>query len=129
MKPDEEESDSDTDLPSNVKKVKKYKVVGSIFQEVVENDTFPCNIIIDSGTETIIGHPAWSICQRYKQSLSMSDVDNSMNCISMHCCNAITVVLNGNGQAQLIGVRRGVYLPSLTDDVTVVNSHLIRETG
>eukprot|EP00957_Ditylum_brightwellii_P150490 11459461-Ditylum_brightwellii.AAC.1 len=130
MKSDEEESNYDMDLPSDLKKVKIYKVVRSNCKELVESNTFPCNTTIDSGTEwTIIGGPAWSICWRYEKFLNMAAVDDSMNGVSMQCYNAVTAMLNGDGQVQLVGVKRCMYLPSLTNDEAVVNRHLIREVG
>eukprot|EP00957_Ditylum_brightwellii_P087345 6648457-Ditylum_brightwellii.AAC.2 len=130
IKSDEEGSDSDTDLSSDLKKVKTYKVVRLNHKELVENNTFPCNTIIDSGTEwTVIGDSTWSIHQRYEKSSNMTDVENSINGSSMQCCIAVTAMLNGDGQVQLIRVKKWVYLPSLTDDETVVNSHLDREAG
>eukprot|EP00957_Ditylum_brightwellii_P061515 4668393-Ditylum_brightwellii.AAC.1 len=59
----------------------------------------------------------------------MTDVENSINGISMQCCNAVTAMLNGDGQVQLIRVKKWAYLPSLTDDETVMDSHLVREAG
>eukprot|EP00957_Ditylum_brightwellii_P010682 808652-Ditylum_brightwellii.AAC.1 len=59
----------------------------------------------------------------------MSAVDDTMSGLSMQFCDAVTAILNGNGQAQLLGVKRGVYAPILTDDEAVINTHFIQEAG
>eukprot|EP00957_Ditylum_brightwellii_P100837 7685370-Ditylum_brightwellii.AAC.1 len=52
-----------------------------------------------------------------------------MSRVAMQLCDAVTAILNRDGQVRLLGVKRGVYSPTLTNDEAVVNTHLIRETG
>eukprot|EP00957_Ditylum_brightwellii_P152726 11625153-Ditylum_brightwellii.AAC.1 len=47
----------------------------------------------------------------------------------MQLCDAVTAISNGNGQTHLLGVKRGVYSPTLTDNEAVVNTHFIKEAG
>eukprot|EP00957_Ditylum_brightwellii_P145221 11060999-Ditylum_brightwellii.AAC.1 len=59
----------------------------------------------------------------------MSAVDDTMSGVVMQLCDAVTAILNGDGQVCILGVKKGVYSPTLTDDEAVVNTHLIREAG
>eukprot|EP00957_Ditylum_brightwellii_P050920 3862430-Ditylum_brightwellii.AAC.1 len=59
----------------------------------------------------------------------MSAVDDTMSVVAIQLCDAVTVIFNGDGQVCLLGLKRGVYLLTLTDDEAVVNTHFIRETG
>eukprot|EP00957_Ditylum_brightwellii_P157713 12004285-Ditylum_brightwellii.AAC.1 len=57
----------------------------------------------------------------------MSAVDDAMSGVAMQLCDAVTAILNGDGQVRLLGVKRGVYSSTLTNDEEVVNTHFIRE--
>eukprot|EP00957_Ditylum_brightwellii_P148226 11286110-Ditylum_brightwellii.AAC.1 len=84
MKSNEEESELDTDLPGDLKKIKMHKVVCVNHQEGIEDNDFPYSMITDSGAEqTVISSSTWSVCQKYDKSLSMSAVDDSMSSVYM----------------------------------------------
>eukprot|EP00957_Ditylum_brightwellii_P191126 14552745-Ditylum_brightwellii.AAC.1 len=62
-------------------------------------DEFCYNTILDSGTEwTILGGSAWSITKQFELSLNMPAVDDTMSGVTMQLYDAVTVILNGNGQ-------------------------------
>eukprot|EP00957_Ditylum_brightwellii_P128876 9830956-Ditylum_brightwellii.AAC.1 len=93
-------------------------------------DEFCYNTILDSSTEwTILGSPAYSITKQFNRSLNMSVVDDTMSGVAMQLCDAVTAILNGNGQVHLLGVRRVIYSPTLTDDEALINTRFIREAG
>eukprot|EP00957_Ditylum_brightwellii_P154188 11733503-Ditylum_brightwellii.AAC.1 len=52
-----------------------------------------------------------------------------MSRVAMQLCDAVTAILNGDGKVCLLGVKRGVYSLTLTNDEAVVNTHFIREAG
>eukprot|EP00957_Ditylum_brightwellii_P117037 8927402-Ditylum_brightwellii.AAC.1 len=45
----------------------------------------------------------------------------------MKACDVVTFVQSNDGQPQLLGIRCGVYSPTLIDDKAVVNNHLVHE--
>eukprot|EP00957_Ditylum_brightwellii_P151799 11559367-Ditylum_brightwellii.AAC.1 len=78
---------------------------------------------------TILGNPAWSTVSAYDNKLNISAIDSAMSDVSMQCCDPVTAVMTGNGQVQLLGVWKGCYSPTLTDNEAVVDNHLIKEAS
>eukprot|EP00957_Ditylum_brightwellii_P153231 11662834-Ditylum_brightwellii.AAC.1 len=123
MKPDEDNTSSNSASSlEDTRKVGTNKVVRINRSEPDSGltDEFCYNTFLDSGTEwTLLGGPAWSIIKRFKCLLNMSAVDDTMSGVAMQLCDAVTAILNGNGQVCLLGVKRGVYSPTLTNDEAV----------
>eukprot|EP00957_Ditylum_brightwellii_P184601 14059178-Ditylum_brightwellii.AAC.1 len=59
----------------------------------------------------------------------MSAIDSNMSSVAMKTCDVITAVQSGDGQTWFMGIRRGAYSPTLTDDKAIVNNHLVCEAG
>ena len=52
-----------------------------------------------------------------------------MPAVKVSLCDAVTAVVDTDGQIQLLGVKKCGYSPSLNDNEAVINSHFIREAG
>eukprot|EP00957_Ditylum_brightwellii_P120920 9222519-Ditylum_brightwellii.AAC.1 len=102
MKLDKEDTSSvSASSLEDTRKVRANKVVRINRSEsnLGDSDEFFHNTILDSSTEwTILGGPAWSIIKKFKHSLNMSAVGNTMSVMAMQLCDAVTAILNGNGQ-------------------------------
>ena len=79
--------------------VKTNKIVRANRPEITRGEGDMCyNTILDSGTEwNVVGGPAWEVQKTYSKSLNMSAVDDSMQGVNMHCCDAVTAVKNTKG--------------------------------
>eukprot|EP00957_Ditylum_brightwellii_P103500 7886181-Ditylum_brightwellii.AAC.1 len=102
MKSDKENtlSKSESSL-EDIKKVGDNKEVRINRSEpdLVDTDEFCYNTIFESDTEwTVFGGPAWSIIKRFNCLLNMSAVNNTMSGVAMQLCDAVTAILNGDGQ-------------------------------
>eukprot|EP00957_Ditylum_brightwellii_P157982 12025300-Ditylum_brightwellii.AAC.1 len=93
----------------NDRNVKTNKVVRASHPSQKESKGgFPYHAILNSGMEwTVVGSPAWDIQKTYSKALNMPAVDDSMRCISMNCCNAVTAVQNGTVKICLLGIYAG----------------------
>eukprot|EP00957_Ditylum_brightwellii_P030014 2271618-Ditylum_brightwellii.AAC.1 len=64
-----------------------------------DSEEFCYNTNLDSGMEwTVLGSTAWSVIKRFNCALNMFTVGNIMSGVTMQLCDAITAILNGNGQ-------------------------------
>ena len=59
----------------------------------------------------------------------MTAVDRDVQALPMKLCDAVTAVLDDEGQIKLFGVMRCCVSPTLTDNEAVINNHLLHEAG
>lgn len=139
MKSDDDCNDSDDTDAEDIapkqpvlKGVKTNKVIrkGVPINFHDDETELPFATILDTGTEwSVVGGPAWSIIKKFKRSLNMAAVDADMNSVPMQLCDAVTAIIDDDGQLNLFGVRRCGFSPTLTDDEAVINNHFLREAG